>query len=64
MFNILTVERAVAEGKPNRRNIDSLLKRLENLKAVLDEKIVVLSGKSMRRVRPTKLYLLILRDQL
>jgi len=56
-------ERLAGEGRPNRKNIDSLLKRLENIKAVLDEKIVVLSGKSMRRVRMMKMSLLILRDQ-
>jgi len=56
-------ERLAGEGRPNRKNIDSLLKRLENIKAVLDEKIVVLSGKSMRRVRMMKMCLLTLRDQ-
>jgi hypothetical protein len=46
----LIVERLSGENKTNRKNIDSLLKRLEEIKGVLDERIVILSGKSMRRV--------------
>ena len=47
----LTIERLAAEGKTsNRKNIDGLLKRLNDIKAVLDERIVVISGKSIRRV--------------
>ena len=47
----LTLERLAAEGRTsNRKNIDGLLKRLEEIKAVLDERIVVLSGKAARRV--------------
>jgi hypothetical protein len=49
----LNVERLAAEGRSsNRKNIDGLLKRLEEIKAVLDERIVLLSGKATRRVGP------------
>jgi hypothetical protein len=49
------VERLAAEGKTsNRKKIDGLLKRLDDIKAVLDERIVVITGKSMRRVRLVK----------
>jgi hypothetical protein len=44
------VERLVAEGRSNRKKVDGLLRRLEDIKAVLDERIVTLSGKSIRRV--------------
>jgi hypothetical protein len=46
----LTIERLASEGRSNRKNIDGLLKRLEDIKMVLDERIVTLSGKSIRRV--------------
>jgi len=47
----LMLERLAAEGKTsNRKKIDGLLKRLDDIKAVLDERIVVISGKSIRRV--------------
>ena len=48
--SFLILERLSVENTTNRKNIDSLLKRLEEIKGVLDERIVVLSGKSMRRV--------------
>ena len=47
---IAYVERLAAEGKSNRKKVDGLLSRLEDIKAVLDERIVVLSGKSIKRV--------------
>jgi sorting nexin-25 len=51
----LTVERLASEGRAsNRKNVDGLLKRLEEIKAVLDERVVVLSGKATRRVRPSR----------
>lgn len=47
----LNIERLATEGKGNRKNIDGLLIRLGDIKDVLDDKIVFLSGKSIRRVR-------------
>ena len=48
---VANLERLEAEEKTsNRKNIDGLLKRLDDIKIVLDERIVVISGKSIRRV--------------
>jgi len=47
----INLERLAAEGKTsNRKNIDGLLRRLDDIKTILDERIVVITGKSMRRV--------------
>jgi len=46
----LTVERLELEGRPSSKRINSLLKRLEDIKSILDQRIVSLSGKSIRRV--------------
>lgn len=53
-INYINIERLATEGKTsNRKNIDGLLKRLDDIKAILDERIVIISGKSIRRVHPT-----------
>lgn len=56
----LTVERLASEGRAsNRKNVDGLLKRLKEIKTVLDERVVVLSGKATRRVVPAGNFLTI-----
>jgi hypothetical protein len=44
------IERLAVERRSKSKNVDGLLRRLEDLKAILDERIVVISGKSMKRV--------------
>lgn len=46
----LIEERLAAEGKSKQKNIDGLLNRLEDIKGILDDRIVIISGKSIRRV--------------
>jgi hypothetical protein len=61
---VLTIERLESEGQVNKKNFDGLLKRLEGVKAVLDERIVEISGQSIRRVQFAFVDLLTHSDQL